>query len=356
MGGEQVNGSLLLGLFAGQRQGLEKPTVKNTFLHYEGLDEAGPQLDRRIRTDPTPEVAGFGVSSRLEEVEEVPESLPSIEPPELDINREPTPEILGLGLDSWLVEMPNSLPSGAELDVNSDEDELPETKAQETKSFQAAEWLVPARKFRSKDTRLSKTFLLPDSQQSHDGDDRPVDTEYVVTLYPTQASKRRGGASFSASHGRGYIHVKCTAPSDKLERRISVQIGDSEPSMLSHNFAHDPVCRLPGEYNFEEHLNETSGNLSVLFEIAILAPAPIPAPGPCLNDAIHEAPTVTAMSMWPSWQSTPSPQGADGQVYQQACWFATPWGGWVSAASYGAPAAWVDPQNASDVWLEGRSE
>jgi len=115
-------------------------------------------------------------------------------------------------------------------------------------------WIVEARKLRSRDKVQSHTFavMLPKLGFGLEA----VEVHFVVMIRAKMINRRRGGGSFSASKGVGFIEVKC-AEDFNMDFQLSVVIGNDgqpseevQPQVVQHNFHETTLCRIQGEWNF----------------------------------------------------------------------------------------------------------
>jgi len=207
-------------------------------------------------------------------------------------------------------------------------------------------WVLEGRKLRGKDTRQSHVFsvTMPEAAAAAAGREGDAEgdgsVEFVVMLRPKIKNKRRGGGSFAASEGKGYVEIKCTVQID-MQLALSVEVGHGgqpheglPPFCVLHNFAEDAVCKLPAEWDFWEEVDPATGNLSVGFHAeprglqVDKAGVAFPEAGAAFAE---DNPQLAA-----PWLSGPVLLCGDLSV--AAAWDGAPdmWAGWV-------PCGWVAP-------------
>lgn len=225
MGGDDFGcGCSLLEFINEERQA--NLTVKNTFLEFN----AGPIVQRRLKTDP----------GRLQFVSPPPKTQSSSESETncFQNDSDPLPPV---------------------------EEDMPKEPASpsSSQSGHRVVWDVDAKKLDSKDCRITHTCKIPEG---------PC-TEFVVWLQPEVQKKRRGCSSFSASKGKGYVHVKCNDVQD-MELALSVEVGGDglpapgmPPLRIRHNFAHNSVVILPNLWDFKSAVDVNTSKLTLGFEV-----------------------------------------------------------------------------------------
>lgn len=270
MGGDdgfQTSGSLLLDF-------IEQVPVKNTFIQFGSTPDT-----RRLKTDPG--CWQFGSlppktqsQADAETTASQTESEP-LSPVEEDIPKGP--------------ESPSSFESSL--------------------ATHRVVWNVDAKKLDSKDCSITHKFTIPLGckegprdlgAQGHDVASASLceekETEFIMWLQAEVQKKRRGFSNFSASKGKGHIHVKCN---EDVELALSVEVGGHgllppgmPPLRIRHNFKDCHVCILPNLWDFKNEVNVNTGKVTVVLEVV---PCPTLRALPLTSlAAIEHSPCATA--------------------------------------------------------------
>lgn len=139
---------------------------------------------------------------------------------------------------------------------NSSDVEEPSTPSSNPNATAAMEekatWHVDARKLRSRDTRVCTT-LRPRTSSGLESEAE----DFVVTIYASSVSQKRGGSHFKAADGKGKFQIKCNGQRDKeLAVRITVGPGSAAAPKWSccqkHNFSKNSFLQFHDQNGKEQ--------------------------------------------------------------------------------------------------------
>lgn len=119
------------------------------------------------------------------------------------------------------------------------------------------DWVEDGKRLRSSRTRITRSKALPGG-------------DFVFTVFPQRQSQKRGGASFQAAGGRGYIEVKCSTCHVPC-RLVAVVSGTKTQKSLALDFCEDGVVqRVPQTWNFEAGVDAKTDQFTISFSFAPL--------------------------------------------------------------------------------------
>lgn len=206
-------------------------------------------------------------------------------------------------------------------------------------------WTLEARKLRSRDKVQSHTFAVTLPQSEFGARAREV--HFVMMIRAKMTNRRRGGGSFSASKGVGFIEVKCAEDFD-MYFHLSVVIGgdgqpseDMQPRCLQHNFHQTTLCRIPGEVNFVKVADVARGTLSLGLHVQ-----------PCCSFQIAACQPWAGLPLWvpASWGSIAG-DGAEGDQDGTPCGAGgLGWSSWADVVTEPPSTTWVWAWAAPACW------
>lgn len=215
--------------------------VKNTFIHFDttACDRPVRKQLGRCQTDPSPTPRGW-----------VEAMLPSISTEVVQEESPTPPATRSMSGQSLCKE--NVVPPCRDTTSSS--------TIEEKKVTSTSTWQIDGRKFKGKDTRLSTPM-----QMQVDGGI----IEFVVSIFPKIVSQKRGGANFKAANGVGFIEVKYNEIPDS-GFRVSLHFGgDICPRSYTHDFAENPIAKIPGEWDFQACLRGKVDPASLVITVAM---------------------------------------------------------------------------------------
>lgn len=130
-------------------------------------------------------------------------------------------------------------------------------------------WCVSARVLGSSNSEaVSQRFsmYLPDVKRS---------VLFHMVAKANKTSEKKGGAAFKAANGKGTLLVCCLEvdTAEELPVKFCVAVGANrtrkeERAAVEHNFSHNQKrFRVPGEWNFKEHVDAATRTFDVCLKI-----------------------------------------------------------------------------------------